>query len=104
MKIDLERKIKNLKGENLKIIENGKETKELLTVGEVLANVVLSPHQNKKGFRPLDALKLARKFYKDNEIDLEETELIQIRELIENSDIMPIVQGQLLEALELVEE
>ena len=96
-KIILKQTFKNLKGEEIQIIEEGKKTGFVLTLGEVLANVVLSPHNDRKGFRPLDAVQLGRKFYNDNEVELTEAEFVQMKELVETSDLMPIVSGQVLE-------
>ena len=100
MKINLKKTFLSLAGETMTIFEEGKNTKIALTLGAVLANLVLTPHPNKKGFRPLRALELARKFYDKNECEIEQSELIQIKELVENNEnLMPLIAGQILEYL-----
>lgn len=80
----------------------GKDT----TVGMILAQVVLAPHSPKKGFRPLRSWELAQKFYDNNKVDLEESEVIQIKELLEdeNQPQLPFVVAQVLLAISEAEE
>ena len=107
MKINLERKILNLKGQEIKIVEDGKTTKETIKAGEVLAQLVLSPLANRKGFRALPGLRLARTFWKGGQIDLEESMVKQLKDLVEYSveqqQVMPLVAGQIIEELDGIE-
>lgn len=92
MKLNLKQTFITLKGEELK------EKDEAITLGEVLANIVLSPHENKNGFRPLKAWELAQKLNKYEEIELDQSDLTQIKDIIENtSSALPLIKGQILE-------
>lgn len=100
MKLHLNKTFKALNGEDIKVHEEGNE-KEVLTIGKVLANLVLSQHKTKKGFRPLKAYELAKKFYDQNEVEVDQADFIQLRELVEESpDLMPIITAQILEEFE----
>ena len=95
MKIQLNQTYKNLRGEEIKNEEG------LLTLGQVLANLVLLPNEGKKGFRPLPAYELAKKFYSEPEVDLGLSDFVQLKELIEtNNAYMILVTAQTLEMLE----
>lgn len=92
MKLNLKQTFKTLKGEEIKSED------KTLTLGEVLANIVLAPHENKNGFRPLKAWELARKLDKNEEIELDQSDLTQIKDIIENtSSALPLIKGQILE-------
>lgn len=94
MRINLSQVFVNLKGETLKNDE-GKET----TLGQVLSNIVLMPQAQKKGFRPLRAWELAQKFYKEPEIELDNSEVVQIKEILEGGEhgYTALISGQVLE-------
>lgn len=97
MKINLKQTFKTLKGD---IIYRDDKKTDPLTLGEVLSEIVLSPHRDKKGFRPLKGLELARKFYNDKEIELDQSDFIQLKEIIEESSAyIALVTGQVLEFL-----
>ena len=68
-------------------------TGETLTLGEVLAEVVLAKIE-KDGFRPLKGWELAQKFYKDKEVEVDDSELIQIKELLPKTGFANSVIGQ----------
>lgn len=92
--------IVNLNGDKIQS-EDGKN----LTIGVVLANIILSPHANKKGFRPLKSWELAQKLYKNPEVEVDNADFIQIKEIVENSDTFStMVVAQVLEALEKIKE
>ncbi len=93
IKLKLKTEIKNLKGDAIK------SDNDIATVGLILANTVLEPHKDKKGFRPLKAYELAKKFYDKEEVELDQSDLIQIKELIEESTYQPMVIAQVLEAI-----
>ncbi len=94
IKLDLTQFIVSLKGTPAKNSEN-----EDLTLGMVLANVVLAPRKARKGFRPLQAWELAQKFYGQKEIELDLSHVSQIKEILESDDQtqLPFVVGQTLE-------
>lgn len=88
---------KNLKGE---LIEFG-SSNEPLTLGDVLSEIILQPHQDKKGFRPLDAWELAKKFYKQEEVEVNLSDFVQLKELVEESkSFYVMIIAQTLEMLE----
>lgn len=96
IKINLTQKIFNLKGTPYK----DSDGKEDLTVGTVLANTILAPQKTKKGFRPLRAWELAQKFSKNEEVEIDSSDLVQIKEILEESeDYFPITRAQVLEAI-----
>ena len=101
MKIRTNQLLKNLRGEPLTMpIGKGNKT-EKVTLGLMLTNVILEPHKDKPGFRPLDAYKLAQRFDSQKEVEVTTAEWTQIRELVENSEsYMPLVLGQMLELLD----
>ena len=73
---------------------------EKVTLGLLLINIILEPHKDKPGFRPLDAYKLAQKLDTQKEVDVTATEFLQIKELVENNEMyLPLVLGQALEML-----
>ena len=96
-KIKTNQSIKNLKDEVIKL---GEGEKESLTLGMVLAEVILLPHNRKDGYRPLDALKLAQKFYKEEEVEVSASEFLQLKAIIEEANIVPLIKGRVLEHLE----
>lgn len=97
MKIDTARTFINLKGSPLKSSDDDEE----ITLGAVLANLVLTPHQQKNGFRPLKAWELAQKFYKQPVVELDTSDFVQIKELLETTEtISPLVAGQIMEYFE----
>ena len=93
MKLKLKTTIKNLKGEPIK------SDNEVATVGMILSNIILEPHRDKKGFRPLKAYELAKKFFEKEEIELDQSEVIQIKELVEECNYQPLVVAQVLQAI-----
>ena len=98
-KFDTKQEFVDLKGEVVKQNDvNG--NKLSLTVGEVLANIILAPHQNKNGFRPLKAYELAQKFMSQPEVEIDESELIQIKEIVEvNEAYVPLITAQVIKML-----
>ena len=101
MKIKTQQLLKNLKDEPL-TMPTGKGNKtEKVTLGLFLTNIILEPHKDKPGFRPLDAYKLAQKFESQKEVEITIGEYTQIRELVENNEsYLPLVLGQVLELLD----
>lgn len=80
MKIKLDKTFLNLKGEELKRGDNP------IKMGEILAEIILTPAKTKNGFRPLKSFELAKKMDKCEEVELDAADLIQIKELVENFD------------------
>ena len=101
MKIKTAQLLKNLRGESLTMPTGTGKSKEKATLGLILLNIILEPHKDKSGFRPLDAYKLAQKLESEKEVEITTGEFIQIRELVENNETyLPIVLGQALEMLD----
>ena len=99
MKILLKKVIVNLRNKPLKLEDQD------LTLGIVLSEIVLAPHKDKNGFRPLKAWELAKKFFSDEEVDLDKSDFIQLKEIVESSQSYnPLVIAQALESLEAVKE
>lgn len=85
MKINCGLQFQNLKGEVVNVVDE-KGGKTPLTLGQVLADVALTPHKVKNGFRPLKGYELAQKFYANKEVDIDRADFIQLKELIENNE------------------
>ena len=72
-----------------------------LTLGVAIANIVLSPHGSKKGFRPLKSYELAKKFYDKPQVEIDNADLIQLKDVVESCEIVStIITAQILEKLE----
>ena len=85
MKIKTTQQLKNLKGKTINVrTEDGKE--EPLTLGAVLADIVLAPHKTKAGFRPLRAYELAKDFVNKEVVEISGSEFAQIKGLVENDE------------------
>ena|SRR3990167_11333280 len=96
IKINTKQKYKNLKGEDIQY-----DNKDNLTLGNVLAEILLQPHEDKQGFRPLESWDLAKKFYSQGEVEVNLSEFIQLRELVEKSKaFIVMVVAQTIEMLE----
>ena len=101
MKIKTAQLLKSLRGETLVMPLDDKKKKEKATLGLILTNIILEPHKDKPGFRPLDAYKLAQRLESQKEVDITAGEFIQIRELVENNEtFLPLVLGQVIEMLD----
>ena len=101
MKIKTSQIHTNLKGEPLTMPTGKGNKQEKVTLGLFLTNIVLEPHKDKPGFRPLDAYTLAKRFDSGKDVDITASEFTQIRELIEtNESYLPLVLGQALEMLD----
>lgn len=105
MKINVTQKFVNLKGETIyNVDENGKK-KEELTLGMVLADLVLSQRKSKDGFRPLKAYELAQQFYQKKEVEVSLVEFLQIKELVENNEgYITLITAQVIKMLDEVKE
>ena len=74
-------------------------------MGAALSEIVLTPHKDKNGFRPLKAYELAKKFTDQKEVDIDSSDLIQLKEVAENSGAyLPIVIAQVILLLDTVKE
>jgi hypothetical protein len=101
MIIKLNQSFKNFKGESIKFKDRDEDKEEELTLGKAIANILLAPQPQKDGFRVLKVYELSKKFYEKNEIDLDRSDFVQIKERVENSNIYSvIVLGQILEMFE----
>ena len=91
---------KTLKKEIINVVDDkGKKTP--LTLGQVLADVALTPHKTKNGFRPLRGYELAQKLYSNKEIEIDTSDFIQLKELTEASEgYATIIIAQALQMLE----
>ena len=93
MKLNLKQIFFNLKGEKIKNPDG-----TICTLGDILAMVVLNPNKQKNGFRPLKAWELAKKFTNNKEIELDVSEVVQIKEMLEEDESLHIaVRAQSLE-------
>lgn len=98
-KINTKQKFVNLRGFEIK------QEKEFLTLGVVLAEIILAPHEDKDGFRPLKAYELAKKFFDQKEVEIDKADLMQLRELVEKSaSYIPLITAQVLEKLDAIKE
>lgn len=96
--INTKQKFLNLKGEI--IYSSNDKKREPLELGYVLSEIVLSPNKPKNGFRPLKGWELAKKFYKQSEVEIETADFIQLKELVENNDsFIPMITAQAIEML-----
>ena len=101
MKIKTNALLGNLKGEPLTMSTGTGKAVEKVTLGLLLINIILEPHKDKPGFRPLDAYKLSQKLHSQKEVEVSTSEFLQIRELVEkNETYLPLVLGQALEMLD----
>ena len=106
MKIDTISTFRNLKGETINVmIGEGGKKRESLTLGAALAEIVLSPHKPKNGFRPLKGYELARLFYNNQIAEVSPADFIQIKELVEDNEIyVPLITAQIIEMLNAAKE
>mgnify|MGYP007031189778 CR=1 FL=1 len=105
MKLKVNQTLTDLKGTPFTIPTGKGKNRENVTLGLLLLNIILEPHPNKPGFRPLDAYKLAQKLESQKEIDITAAEFVQIREIVEsNESNAPILLGQALEMLDSCEK
>lgn len=108
--INIKQTFKNLNG--VTITKQGNEEdpntkpeeKEPLLLGQVLADILINTRMQKNGFRPLKSYELAKRFYGENakkdEVEIELTELIQIKEIVENNPFYnTVITAQALEIL-----
>ena len=87
MKINCKQTFKNLKNEDIQIVDGNDQTKkEILMLGNVIAEILLQPHKEKKGFRPLKSWELAQRFYKDKEVEIDQADFIQLKEIVEENE------------------
>jgi len=84
MKLNTRQTYKTLTGKTIEA-QDGTASK-VLTLGMVLSEVVLAPHRDKNGFRPLKSYELAQKFYDREEVELDNSDYIQIKELVEGTE------------------
>ena len=66
-----------------------------------MSEIVLTQRQDKKGFRPLDSWDLAKKFANEKEVEINLSDFVQLKELVEDSTLFyTMIIAQTLEALE----
>jgi len=105
LKINIKKEFKNLDGEKIAFNLPGEKKRKFLTVGQALAEILLSNRNTVDGFRPLRKYELAKKFYgidaKKDVVEIDKSELLQIKQLVEsNNSFLLIVTAQLLEIIE----
>ena len=101
MKLKTNTLLTNLKKEPITTQKGDGKGKENVTLGLLLTNIILEPHKDKAGFRPLNAYQLAKRFEVGKEVEITTGEFVQIRELVENNETyLPILLGQALELLD----
>ncbi len=100
VKLNLKQKLFTLQGKVVTTQNDDGVTKRETYLGEVLANIILAPNKTKKGFRPLPAWELAQKLIKEEKIELDNSVVVQIKDLLEDSnDYFPFVIAQVQEAI-----
>lgn len=90
--IDLKKQIKSLNGE---VVKN--PSGEDYCLGEALANLVLG--DKNKNFDHWKAYMLSKKFYEQKHIEMDDPDFEKLKALIQNSDEMVLICGQILEYL-----
>ena len=92
MKIDTKKILVNLKGENLK---NDKD--EPVTVGDAIGNIIITSDIGGK----MKMYVLAKKFVSEKEVDVDDADLLMIKDSIEKSKVYnALVCGQILQLIE----
>lgn len=105
MKLNVKQTLKTLQGEPLNVVDEKGKKIETLTLGTVLSNIILAPHKDKNGFRPLKAYELAQKFVNQKEVDIDTSEMIQLKEIVENNEsYMPLITAQAILMLNAIKE
>lgn len=85
--------IKDLKNEPIKI------NNEEFTVGVALSNMLAS---KKTEFDAMKAWLLAQRFFKEDSVEVDDSDLLKIKNMIEADDsFTPLVRGQLQQAISL---
>jgi len=97
MKINTELELKTLDGKKITTPDG-----DVLTVGKTLANILLSPREDKSyEFDKMKLFILANKFYNEKEVEIDASDLKKIENLINSSETFgPSICGQVLIALE----
>lgn len=94
MKINTQTVLKNFNGEDL-TVENKK-----LTLGAVLSNILLNERE-KNPFNPLQAYGMAKEFYTEEEVTINEYDFKKLYELVEaDKSFFTIIIGQVLTLLD----
>lgn len=95
MKINAQKILRTL---NREIIKDQDGT--LYTIGKAIAQILIQPGADRKGMNPLKAYLLAQKFYDEKEVELDEADAAQVKEIVEKSvAFSPIILGQILEIM-----
>ena len=95
---------RNLKGEVINVNNDAKK-KDPLTLGYVLAEIVLSPHKTKNGYHPLKAWELAQALYNKEEVEVSAADYFQLKALVEeNESFVPMITAQAIEELNKVKD
>ena len=104
MKLKTNQTLHTIKGDPL-MIPDGAGGTEVAILGTILSNIVLAPHKDKNGFRPLKAYELAQKFANQKDVEIDNADLIQLKELVEkNEGTSTIIIAQTLLMLDAVKE
>lgn len=94
VKVDVS--LKTLDGKTMKDNVGGQA--EDATVRMVIVNSVLAPVQSEKGVDKVKKYELAKRIFKENEVDLNEDEIKLIKDAV-GENFAPIVVGQIYELL-----
>jgi len=88
MKIKTQTTIKTLKGEDIKDGED-----KFFTIGKAMSEIIISSKIGGK----MKCFSLAQKFYNDKEVDLDQADMVLVKNLVESTDMYNnLVTGQLL--------
>lgn len=102
-KLNTKQIFKNLSGGTIYLGNGSSKTqKEPLTLGMVLADILLAPSDETGGIRvPLKAYGLATELYNKRSVEISEYDLNQLKTVVESSKVfIPLIIGQALQMLE----
>ena len=100
MKIYLKKKLVDLDG---KEVQKSKDDSSGATIGTLLSTLLVAP--GKRQFDTLKAFEMALKCYNDTELEVDQSDLVKLKAMInENQDMSGLLLGQVLAYLEGLKE
>jgi len=95
MKINTRTPITMLDGSPIKL-DNG----NVFTLGDAVSLILINDPDPSKTWRPLKALAVAQRFYKEETVDLDDGDIGSLRQIIENNESRTkLVLGRILQIL-----
>ena len=95
-KISVNATINNLNGSPISTSMDKEGKSEVLTVGKAVAST-LSAYKGKDK-DPLKLWELAKRFYAEEIIEIDDSDLETVKDVVKKSDLLPLVVGQILAA------